>query len=367
MSYFLTCLRFNLLQRLSNLRTWFILLLLPALVLAANGLLPSWHGDVPVNVGVVLPENGGVEMWQLLETRNDDVLAFVLTDADTLDRNIAAGRWDCGIVLAADFDQKVSELDMDRIFTLRIGPGSTVYPLVKETISACAAQLISEDVARDYLADSEIPADQLWLNDPDRVVISMRTLDGAPIQAPELAVRGTQDFIRWLICVAILVRMLFGAADLAKWSHSPGMKRTSPLRAPLCTMAARGTADTLLLFFSASVAMLLLGDGLWGCIAVLSYLTFWLLVSLLLAQFPKATMILHVFIPFAVVISLLMSSVLVDISLILPEMGKVIPWLPVTMFLEICRGSIKCCLFLFVGGCIALVIAWIASLLCRKN
>lgn len=364
MKYFLTCVRFSLQQRLGSLRNWIILLLLPMLVFSTKFMLPEENVNAPVCIGVVLPESGGTEMWELLEGRNDSVLSFILTDEDTLDRNIAAGRWDCGIILAEDFNQKVLELDTDRIFTLRIGPGSTVYPLIKETISSCMAQLIGPYIARDYLSDTGIANEskKLQLEDPDWVHVSMSTLDREPLKIPELTSRGTRDFLRWLICVSIMVRMLFGAADLGNWIHSPGMKRTQPLRSSLYSMTARGTADSILLFCSASAALLLLGEGFWSYIAVLSYILFWLMVSLLLAQFSKITTMLHVFIPFAVVISLLLSCVLMDISLLFPWLSGVIGWLPITMFLKICGGSSAEIFHLLIGGVLFLIPGWVVSL-----
>lgn len=371
MRYFMTGVRFTLMQRLGSIRNWIILLLLPALVLAVTVLTPETDASAPVCVGVVLPQSGGEEMWQLLRGRSDGVLEFISTDEETLERNIAAGRWDCGIILAEDFDQRAAELDTDRIFTLRIGPGSAVYPLVKETVCACMAQLIGPDIARDYLLESgivsETPDDsQLGqtLAESDRVLVVMSTADGQPLPAPELTSRSTKGLLRWLICVSILVRMLFGAADLGKWMDSPGMRRTCALQSPLWTMAARAAADGLLLFISASLAMLILGEGLWGCAAVLGYVVFWLMVSLLLAQFPALTTVLHVSIPFAVVISLLLSSVLMDVSLIFPMLSPVSRWLPVSMYLRTCEGSPGDLLLLFCAGGLCLGLSWVVSI-CR--
>ena len=344
MRYFLTSFKFTLQQRLGSFKNWVVLLLLPLLVLSANLMLPTWNEDATVTVGVVLPEDGGEKMRDILQARSDDVISFVLTDVDTLDRNIAAGRWDCGIILSENFQEKISQLDTDRIFTLRIGPGSTVYPLVKETVSACLAQLIGPDIAWDYLLDSGITEDRTQLEqsleDPDHVLVTMSTLDGEPLQVPDLTLGGTRDFLRWILCVTILVRMLFGAADLNKWIHSPGMNRIQPIRAPLVSISARGAADALLLFISAAIALLLLGDGFPAIAAVLGYILFWLAASLVLAQLPQITTLLHLCIPFAVVISFLMSSVLVDIALVFPQLSCISRWLPVSIFLRICNGTI---------------------------
>ena len=369
MRYFFTLLRVTFLQQLRSLRNWIILLLLPAIILSAKTLLPESEATSPISVGVVLPVSGGEEMWQLLEARNDSLLTFILTDANTLDRNIASGRWDCGIILAEDFHNRVSELDTDRIFTLRIGPGSTVYPLVKETVTACFAQLIGPHIARDYLQESGIAEGLIEINldNPDRVQVSLTTLDGQPLRTPELATRGTRNLLRWLVCVSILVRMLFSSADSGIWIQSPGMKRSQPLRASLCTMAARGTVDAILLVCSGSAAMLLLEEAFWGCVAVLCYVLFWLMISLLLAQFPSMTTVLHVLAPFAVVINLLLSSVLLDISLIFPKLSGISRWLPVSMFLEICKGDLNAAWLLLTGSFLGLMLAWSASQIKKQS
>ena len=361
MTYFLTVFRCTLHQRLGSLKSWLVLMLLPLLVLSARFVLPETDAASAVSVGVVLPESGGSAMWELLQSRNDSILSFVLTDEDTLDRNIAAGKWDCGIILAEDFDRRVRELDTDRIFTLRIGPGSTVYPLVKETVSACLSQLIGPGIAWDYLLDSGITNDRTeldqTLSEPDRVLVTMSTLDSEPLQVPELTGRSTVNFLRWLICASILVRMLFGAADLCRWVHSPGMRRTQPLRSPLLAMAARGTADALLLFFSASGALLLLGDGFWSFAAVFGYVVFWLTASLLLARFPGITTLLHGCIPFALVTSLVLSPVLLDISLIVPGLSGLTRWLPASLCLRSCNGDPAGLLYLLIGGGFILLLA----------
>ena len=363
MKYFMTCFRLTLHQRLTSFRTWMVLLLLPLMALSASSMLPEWNAEASVCIGVVLPEFGGEEMWQLLQARNDNVLSFMVTDEDTLDRNIAAGRWDCGIILDEDFDQKISELDTDRIFTLRIGPGSTVYPLVKETVSSCVAQLLSSHIAQEFLSDSNITDGTLplQLKDPDRVLINMSTLDNQPIQIPELTSRSTQNFLLWLICVSVLVKMLFSAADLSLWIHTTGVIRAQPMRTPLCSMAARQSADTVLLYLSASIALILLGESLRSTIALLGYMVFWLMFSLLLAQFPRISTVLHVSVPFAIVISFLLSSVLMDISLIFPSVSGISRWLPIRMFLQICNENWSGLLYFLIGGGLCLMSAWIVS------
>ena len=133
MRYLCSGIRSSLVSRLKN-PVFYVVVLIVAIVLIAMGRLPAQDVSAPVQVGVVLPEQGGEAFWELLQQRSGTVLTFHKTDADTVDRNIAAGKWDCGIILAEDFDLRVETVDMSRAFTIRIGEGSTVYPLFREVV-----------------------------------------------------------------------------------------------------------------------------------------------------------------------------------------------------------------------------------------
>ena len=152
MNFFWTVFTATLRQRLRRVWSWLVLLLIPCLIIGIHLSLPKDAVTAPVQVGVALPQEGGETLWALLEQRSGTVLTFFPADEDTIDRNIASGRWDCGVIVDEDFEALVQDLDTDRIFTLRLGEGSAVYPLVREALSACMASLVTEPIARDYLA-----------------------------------------------------------------------------------------------------------------------------------------------------------------------------------------------------------------------
>ena len=357
MRYFFFSIFSELTVRLRSIKSWLITLLLPAMILAAGQMLPAEEISAPVQVGVAIPEEGAEGLWALLDARSNDVVEFCLTDADTIDRNVAAGRWDCGLVVAEDFADRVKQLDLDRVITIRIGLGSAVYPLVRETVSACMAQLIGPDIAMEYLLESGIVTEQTAsqaepflkddLDETERVNVRMSTPDGEPLSALELAQEGMDAILCWMVSAVILVRMLLGATDLGKWIRSAPIRRMKSLRTNACLMAARIGADGLLMFLSGSVALLLLGKGIFGCMAVMGYVLFWMVIAILLAHFPSISGGLPVFMPFAVVLSLLLSSVLVDISLIVPVFSGVSGWFPDALFLRGCEGDLGPVLCLF--------------------
>jgi hypothetical protein len=358
--------------RLGSFRGWFILLLLPLLILGARSVLPAQEVSSPVQVGVALPESGGEEFWALLQQRNGTVLTFLLADETVIDQNIAAGNWDCGLILKEDFAQRLEEMDLDRIISVRIGPGSTVYPLVQETAAACMAQLISPGIAREYLLESGIFPETVsqaqlletlknQMGEPDRVLVSMSTAKGEPLDPFRLADSGITTMLYWCISGVLLVWMLLCATDLGQWISSPGSKRLVPIRCASCLMWAKIGADGILAWIAGCTAMLLLNAGISGCAAVTMYLMFWMSAAVLLAHFPSVSSILPVCVPFLVVISLLLSSALADISLISPHLAGVAGLLPVSAFLHLSGGDLMRGLLLPVYGLVCIGLSFAAD------
>lgn len=348
MKFFLSLFGLFLRQRFCRVRSW-LALLLPVLLVWLILTAAGTNTSTPVTVGVCLPETGGEALWLLLEAQNNDLLTFVKADADTVDRNVASGQWDCGLLIREDFAQRLEQLDLDRVITLRISGASTVYPLVQESVSACVARLAAPYIAREYLLESGITGGEdlsallFRLEQIDahtgHVDVVLTSLDGTALTVPEVARQGIRQILCWLVCAILLVRMLFGTVDLVNFGNSAAVRRISPLRSPVTLLLAKASADTLLTALSGCLGMLVLGFGFWGCLAVVCYSLFLLSLSVLLSQFPKVSGILPVFAPFLVVISLLLSSVLVDLALFLPVSSAVTGLLPVSRFLMLCGGD----------------------------
>jgi hypothetical protein len=367
MRFLFSGIRTNLLSRLKSPGLYAVLLIV-AIILAAVSQFPAQEVSAPVQVGVVLPERGGESFWKLLEQRSGTVLTFHKTDADTVDRNIAAGKWDCGIILSDDFAKCVDKADMTRAFTLRIGEGSTVYPLVREAVCACTIQLIGPGIAAKYLLDKGIVSDEAKLEQirplleqtldaSQRVQIRLSTPDGQPLEPLKLAEKGVDLILCWTVSAVLLVWLLLCATDLARWLQSPAARRMRPLRCATCLMGAKIGGDGLLALILGCAAMITLKTGFSGCAAVASYVLFWLSMALLLAHFTAVSTVIPVLVPFVMVISLLLSSVLVDISLVMPQLGAVSRWLPSRLFLDTCRGDLIGAVILLTGSIICTLLS----------
>ena len=156
MSFGMVLLRESLRTQLLQGRTWLLLFLLPLMIWGSARLLPAEEVSTPVEVGVVLPEEGGEEFWTRLEERSGLVVTFHQVDYPQAERQVAAGRWDCAVILPEDFLQRMERQEVEGLFTLLVGPGSAAYPMVRETAAACTAELVSPGIAERYLLDSSI-------------------------------------------------------------------------------------------------------------------------------------------------------------------------------------------------------------------
>lgn len=352
MKYVLIGIRTALSLRLRSIRGWTILLLLPLIVCATNVFLPKGEVSAPVQVGVCMPRQGAEDLWELLEARNGTLLCFIPADEEEINRNVATGLWDCGLIVREDFQERLEELNTDRIFTLRTSSNSVVYPLVRESVSSCMAELISGDIAREYLLDSGIAENEEALlngsfqlevlDEANRVSISLSTANGEQLRTVELAEKSVKSVMRWIISVVILVWMLLSATDLGRWIKSSAVNRMLALRSETILMISRVGADALLAAIAGCVAQLLLGGDILSYGAIVCYVLFWMTMAVLCAHLRMVWMFLPVCMPFLVVISLLLSGVLVDASWLFPELACITEVLPVSLFLRNELESLLC-------------------------
>lgn len=364
---FTTALRANLASR----RTWCLVLLLPLLTFGLARLAPAQEIAAPVQVGVVLPREGGGDFWKRLEGRSGLVVSFQAAGLEQARRRVALGRWDCALVLPEDFQERLDRQELEGLFTLLTGPGSAVYPLVRETVSACVAECISPAMAEGYLLDSgiltEVEAVQARLRlresllDRDRVLVALETWDGAPMDPLALADRGVDNLLAGAAAVLLLVWALFAAMDLGRWLDSPFARRLAPLQGSFLPLLARLTAALTPALCSGALALLALERPLPRILALIPYLAFWGAAALALARWRAGWTALPVLLPLAPVLGLLLPPVLLDVSVLFPALAPAVRWSPVTLYLRAGGGSWGDGLVLVAGAAAILALAWAAE------
>lgn len=369
MNFFLTSFQSALAAQLTRRRTWLLFVLLPLLSIGAVRLMPEEEVSAPVQVGVVLPAEGGGDFWTRLQARSGLAAAFLPADLELAERQVALGRWDCALVLPEDFSDRLARRETEGLFTLLTGPGSAAYPLVRETVSACAAECLSPGMAEDYLLDSGIlrereaedvrPRLREVLLDRDRVLVSMETADGAPLDPLTLADSGISRLLAGLTAIFLLMWALLTAMDLGRWLDSPFARRLAPLRGSSALLLPRLAAALVPALCAGALALALTAEG--ACIlALFPYLFFCGALALFLARLRRAWSALPVLLPLLPAAGLLLSPVLLDPGLIFPPLAPLSRWLPVTLYLGACGGSWTDALLLAAEGAAAagLLAAW---------
>ena len=364
MSFFATSLKTTLLTRR---RAWLLVLLLPALMFGIRRALPAQEVAAPVQVGVVLPQQGGEPFWEKLEARSGSVVTFLRADEDQARRQVAAGRWDCALLLPDDFARRLERQDTYQLLDLLIGPGSTVYPMVRETAAACVAELVSPKVAERYLLDSGIADDvsivelrprlDETLSDRERVLVTMETADGRTLDPLTLADGGSDDLLAGLLAIVLLVYTLFIAMDLGRWLDSPFARRLLPMRGGMALLLPRLAAQLLPALCGGALALLVLG-GPGRLPPLIPYLLFLGALALALARCRALWSALPVLMPFVPAAALLLSPVLLDASLLFPALGPAVRWAPVSLYLRACGGQWEGGAALAAGAAVILALLW---------
>lgn len=352
MRYQITALKLVLREQLRKRRVWAaLLLLLAAGAVVRCAAAPAKETDAAVRVGVVLPSGGAEAFQQGLEARNSPAVRFIFTDEATVLQMVAASRWDCGLIVAEDFEERMAASDFDGLVTLVTGPGSAAYPLVRETAAAVIAGQAAPLIAEEYLRSSGIadetaiasmqPRLRQILPDAQRVGVELETLDGAALQMQALADEGTAQALRGLLALALMVWMLFAAVDLGRWKETPAARRMRPHQSGVALLLPRLLGAALPALCAGALGLLAsaVSHTAAGVMSLLPYLAMLGALALLLAGTRQGWAALPVLLPFVVVACLVLSPVFVDITLLYPRLAVFTQWLPVTLYLQSSVGD----------------------------
>ena len=355
MSYHLTALRLALRSRLRGWRPWAALALTLAAVLwcrwaAAAG---GFSGG-PVLVGLsadARPE--AQEFCSRLEEHAGAGICFRRCDEDTLRRQVAAGRWDCGLILPGDFGTRLEHPAARETVTLVTGPGSAAGPLVREAASAVLAGMLAPVIAEDYLlsvgaaepdsVDGLHPLLETPLPPGQEVSIRAETLDGAPLTLPDARDRTLEQILLSALAALTLVWALSLAAELGRWRETPAAGELARVRGGTALLLPRLLAGLLPVWILEGAALIaVFGPGALRAAAVLPlYLAVLGGLDLLLARRPALWRdILPAAVPFAAAAGFVLSPVFLDAAPLPRALAAAAEWLPSTLFLRAGEGSV---------------------------
>ncbi len=348
MRYLTTAFGMELRRCLLHRRLWIFLLLLTGAA-ALFRLLP-WQGEGGiVTVGVAAPQGEGTAFLAGLERHGGELVRFRPADEDEILQCVSTSRWDCGLILREDFDQRLARGEYEGLITLVTGPGSTVYPLVRETVAAVVLELATPGIAREYVEqrlqvsgeqlEQAIPRLEEILPEDQRVAVVPETADGQAMEPLALAEAGMEQAVQGLLAVGLLIWSLSVGADLGRWKESGQAKRLLGVRSLWQVLLPRLTAWMVPALLASSAALLLATGSWMGAVMLLPYLLALGGLSLLLSR-GQVWRVLPVLLPFAAAAGLLLSPVLVDLTQMAPGLSRLSGFMPVTLYLDGCAGQI---------------------------
>ena len=352
MSYQVSALGAELTHRLRRFPIWILLVVIPLLSLGVRRMAAEPEAvSARVTVGVVLQEDGGETFWKGLERRGGQTIQFLLTDEETLYRNVAVSQWDCGLILSPEYEEMLEDADLDEAVTLVTGPGSTVYPLVRETVAAVLCEQVSPHIARRYLlgsgilSEEDIPSVEARLAEilpeTQRVGIVLETLDGRTLSQSDLAEDGLMHTVRGSLAILLLVWAMYTIIDLSRWMETAAAQRMLAVRSRVELMLPRLLSTLIIMFFAGAAALVTAfgAEGLRSMAALVPYLAVLGAAALLLGGFRGAAVTVPVVIPVIVAACFVLCPVFVDVSLFVPQLKTVTGWIPVTLYLNACDAD----------------------------
>ena len=332
-------------------RTW--ILALTVFLVGLVGLwVPETEQAAPIQVGVA--QEADDALWRLLEQKSGTVVEFLLSDPETIRGKVAAGQWDCGVLPEEDFSRRIARGDTEGLLTVVIGPGSVAYPIVQETLAAAVMELASPAIGAEYLADagmlspeaavSAMEQQYRELTEDQRVLVTMQTLDGRPLDALTLAKRQTGRILRGILALVLLAAALYLSEDLGKWLSSGNGRRMLAIRPAWYLLAPRAAAGLLGPALGTLGALALLGAE-----ALPAGAAYLLLLGTLAAALARGKQgILPVLMPFLLLAAALLSPIVFEVGTVWPGAGRISELLPVTLFLRASEGSLPA-----LGGLLA--------------
>jgi len=341
MNFFFLSFRMELKRRLRTAGS-LVLLALVLILSVCAAILPGSREAV-VRVGLVLPRSGAA-LEELLMERCSELVVFLPTDEETLNRKVLTGQWDCGLIAHEDFAEKLESLDLRNLFTMKISPASTVYPLIQETVAACVTELTGPEIARSYLREQGLETGDLderlvaLEQSSQRVDVVLETLDGARLRAPDLTSTGVERILRGLVGVLALLWGLYLTGDLGRFLQSGSGLRLRSLRGVTGLLLPRLCAALLPVLVWGMGLLLALG-GWKASVAFGAFLTVVLGLGLVISRFEPLWKSVAVLMPFLALGCLLLEPVLLDVHSLFPQAGRWLGWLPVTLYCRACDGD----------------------------
>lgn len=325
---------------------YLVALLLCPLVLALGLLLPREARGTEILVGISLPEDSpaAAELWERLEEERAGAVTYRRAAPEEVRAQVAAGRWECGFLLAEDFEDRLAEGRYEDLVTQVVSPASTMALPLREPVSAALLELCWQDIAGDCLAriGLDLPpvgALEDIIPPENRVAVRAETVgtDAAPRETAESLPYA--DLLTGGVGLWLQTAALLAAGHLRRWLCGGWARLALPCVGLGVLLLPRAAVLGLAAWLAGAAALLLTGgDGrALACLAL--YQLCLTAASAALALLPGAERLIAVLLPVTPLACVICCPVLLDAALLVPALYPVSRALPLTHFLLAVQGQ----------------------------
>ena len=337
--------------QLRRWKNWLPLLMLPLFFWAVTAIFAPEENSAPVQVGIC-SEDTSTQAQQFVRTIrefNTSVITFVLTDEETICRNVSCGQWDCGIVLGEEFGRQIEELNTDDLFTLYISDGSVVYPLVRESIFSCLSAQMAPIIAWDYLERRDMLGPQVpeimeaWFQNSDgrldKIQIDLQILNQPELDPLEAISSGNTMIFQGILASLLLICSLFAAVDLGYWLERPDTKRLSCVQSVTALMVPEMLARMTPFLLFGGISVWIITGQVGQIFPLAGYVLLLGMLACSLARLPVLWRAIPVVLPLCPAFCFLLTDAFFDLSVWGSGMKRLINWFPVNLYLHSCEGE----------------------------
>lgn len=334
------------------------LLALPFFVLLLWLALPP-QGQNNVLVGVYCPQNSPyAEAFMQNLNRTENGPQFVQAQSrQQVDNLVAAGVWECGFVLADNFDEQIQRGRYVHIITCVRSQATSLDGVVREAVSAALLEACAPSIAQNYAQQAGISAasGSQWQAlaaeyftsalDMEVETVALQGPGGEgqsqPAQATlQLLGRGLVSLFMFLLVMLCLVWFLQDMKTAFYELLRPGVGAAGIFLPVLLTGGGlallAGLGGTLLLGLLAPGAVGAIG---WEALCLLAYTLYLCGIAFLLGSLVRAYQFWVAVLPFAMVACLVFCPIVLDISKLVPVLRPLAVAMPPTLYLYALQGQ----------------------------
>ncbi len=356
MNFFKQVLKVEFLSFVHNKTTGILLLLLLCCCWSISLFIPEETSHALIPVGVAIPEGSvhGEELFSYLENENN-LVEFLYASEDDIQRNVAAGHWECGFILNHEFDERIESRRYTGLFQVLINEGTSMDVLVSESVTTAMLELVADDLGDRYLKSVGADIEGIDYKIDEDLKFEIHTVINGDLDFEQITSSYSADIMNGMISVILIALAIILGDGVAKKFQSLYYQRLlamvgySRLLLPMITGSA--------LLIGAFYMILTLFLGGYFHIAIIPYLLCLTAFSYLISITSNGYF--SIGLPFIIPILLILTPIFFSVTTYFAPLKYIVNLLPSSLYINAISGSTSAWIGLLGLSVLYLLISYI--------